>query len=295
MKSIAKDPQRWKNEAAHELYRYLDSAGAAGPAFAIATKLQENAEGRRKLVDQRLLSSLGRDRYAVTTGTGGLVALNVSGQPMRSLDALQGLPIDSLDASGTEIFDLTPLRGMRLQSLNVSKTKLGNIVPLQGMPLRRLVLDYAPLNNIAPLKGAPLEFLSLEGTKVYDFTVVKGMPLKSLNLKNTVMTNLNVLQGTALESLNLSGTFISDLSHLQGAPLKELDLRNCRKLADYRAVLSLPNLEKFSCDVLPKELVALRQSKTLQTIEADVVPGEGYQGARPVATFWADYDAKAAR
>ena len=76
--------------------------------------------------------------------------------------------------------------------------------------------------------------------------------------------------------------------------MKELNLRNCKKLADLRPVLSLPNLEKLSCDAVSKELAAgLRQRKSLQTIEADVFPGEGYQGARPAANFWADYDAKA--
>ncbi len=293
LKTMAKDPQRWKNEAAHDLFRYLESAGASGPAFSIAAKLQENAEGRRKLVDQRLLGVLGKDHYTVTTVAGGLVVLSVAGQPVRSLDALRGLPIDSVDASGTAITDAEALRLMRLQSLNLSNTKLSNVTALQGMPLRKLALDNTPVNNIAPLKGAPLEILSLEGTKVYDFTVVKSMPLRALNLKNTVMTNLNVLQGLPLDSLNLSGTFISDLSPLQGAPLKELDLRHCKKLVDLRPVLTLANLERLSCDLVPKELAALRQSKTLQTIEADAYPGEGYQGARPAATFWADFDAKA--
>lgn len=295
LKPMAKDPQRWKNESAHDLFRYLESAGASGAAFSIAAKLQENAEGRRKLVDQRLLSLLGRDHYSVTTGAGGLVALSVAGQPMRSLDALRGLPIDTLDASGTAITDVDALRGARLQSLNLSNTRLVSVTALQGMPLHKLILDNTPINNIAPLKDAPIEYLSLEGTKAYDFTVVKTMPVKVLNLKNTVMTNLNVLQGVSLESLNLSGTFVSDLSPLQGAPLKELDLRRCKKLVDLRPVINFTALEKLSCDVVPKDLAALKQSKTLQTIEADAFPGEGYQGARPAAQFWMDFDAKAGK
>ena len=34
-----------------------------------------------------------------------------------------------------------------------------------------------------------------------------------------------------------------------------------------------------------------RESATLQSIEADAYPGEGSQGARPVAEFWRAYDA----
>ena len=38
-------------------------------------------------------------------------------------------------------------------------------------------------------------------------------------------------------------------------------------------------------------LFPLRESATLQSIEADAHPGEGAQGARPVADFWHAYDA----
>jgi serine/threonine protein kinase len=293
LKRIAKDPQRWKSEPMNEVFRYLESSGASGPAFSIAAKLQENAEGRRKLVEQRLLTVLGRDKFAATTGPGGQVILSVAGQPLRSLDVVRGLPIDSLDASGTAITDLEPLRGLRLQSLSVANTKVSSLNVLQGMPLRKLVLDNTPVNNIDALKGAPIETLSLEGTKVYIFQVIKEMPIRSLNLRNTVITNLNVLQGVQVEKLNLAGSLIKDLNQLQNSPLKELDVRRCKNLTDMRAVLTMPNLEKFGCDTMPKDLSALRQSKTLQTIEADAAPGEGSQGARPAAQFWADFDAKA--
>ena len=56
-------------------------------------------------------------------------------------------------------------------------------------------------------------------------------------------------------------------------------------------VLTLPRLERLHCDVLPAALHPLRESATLQSIEADAYPGEGSQGARPVADFWRAYDA----
>ena len=275
MKRMAKDPQRWKSEAASELFQYLSSSGASGPAFSIEARLQENAEGRRKMAEQTLLTKLGgRDKFTATTGPGGVVIVSLAGQPLRSLDILRGLQIDSLDVSGTAITDLEPLRGMRLQSLNASNTKIGSVVALKGMPLRKLVLDNSPVQNIDSLKGAPLETLSLEGTKVYTIDVVMEMPLRVLNLKNSLIVNKEFSP------------------KLKGLQVKELDVRRCKNLTDLSAVLTMPNLEKFSCDVMPKDLSALRQSKTLQTIEADVIPGEGSQGARPAAAFWADFDAK---
>ena len=291
MRTIAKDPQRWKNDAAHEVLRYLQSAGASGPALAVVEKIQLNAEARRKAMDQRLLASLGKDRYILSVQEGQL-ALNLANQALRSLDPIRGLQIDSLDLSGTPIENLEPLRAMRLRTLILSNTKALSLTPLQGVPLRKLVLDNTPARDLAPVKAAPLTFLSLEGTKVYDLTPVKGMPLQALNVKNTLVISLAPLRGVPLESLNLAGTPVSDLSPLQGAPLKELNLRNCKKLTNFSPILTLAKLERLSCDVLPKELAGLRESKTLQTIEADVYPGEGYQGARPAAAFWADYDTK---
>ena len=56
-------------------------------------------------------------------------------------------------------------------------------------------------------------------------------------------------------------------------------------------VLTLSRLERLVCDVLPAALLPLRESATLQFIEAKAYPGEGSQGARPVADFWRAYDA----
>ena len=75
------------------------------------------------------------------------------------------------------------------------------------------------------------------------------------------------------------------------APLKDLNLRGCKKLTDFTPVLTLPRLEVLHSDVLPAALLPLRESATLQSIEADAYPGEGSQGARPVADFWRAYDA----
>ena len=77
---------------------------------------------------------------------------------------------------------------------------------------------------------------------------------------------------------------------MRGAPLKELDLRYCRQLTDYTPVLTLGRLERLSCDVLPESLLPLRESATLQSIDADAYPGEAHTGPRPAAEFWKAYD-----
>ena len=55
-------------------------------------------------------------------------------------------------------------------------------------------------------------------------------------------------------------------------------------------MLTLARLERLSCDVLPESLLPLRESATLQSIDADAYPGEAHTGPRPAAEFWKAYD-----
>ncbi len=45
--------------------------------------------------------------------------------------------------------------------------------------------------------------------------------------------------------------------------------------------------------MLPEPLLPLRESQTLQTMDADACPGEAHTGPRPVAESWKAYDAHA--
>jgi len=348
--------ERWKGDAAREVFGHLESVGATGPVLAFGAKLRLSSEERRKLVEQRLSSTLGKGNFVVTVGNDGMVRVNIDGRPIRSLEPLRGLPLDNLNARQTLIADLEPLHGIPLQLLDIYATKVTDLAALQGMPLRSIMLSTTsvsdlsplkgmklryfnigsnreitnlsalagmPLNEIdihatgivlidvlrgmpltkltanlcsavkdwSPLKGAPLESLNLADTKVSDLSFVQGMPLHVLDLANTPVMNLAPLRGLPLESLSLDRAPVTGLSVLRGMALKVLRLRYCKNIADYSPVLTLPLLEVFHCDALPKELLPLRASKTLQIIEAFAYPGEGYVGERPVAEFWRAYDA----
>ena len=242
----------------------------------------------------------------------GLVRVDVSGKPLPSLEPFRGLPIDLLAAAGTLVADLEPLRGMHLQGLNLFNcTKVADLTPLRGMLLRKLLASNTLVRDLSPLAGMPLNVLSIGGANVTDLTPLGGMPLVELfvpgnpNLKDcsplkrhaareTPVVNLAALRGLPLEILSLQRTSITDLSAVQGAPLKEINLRGCNKLTDFSPVLTLSRLEWLTCDVLHRELASLRQSKTLQTIDADAYPGEGAKGPRPIGEFWAAYDAQQA-
>jgi len=184
---------------------------------------------------------------------------------------------------------------MHLAKLSAPHNKqIVDLSPLAGMPLSYLSLMQTQVSRIDVLRGMPLETLLLSGTKVSDLSSLQGMPLRSLTLDATPVSNIRPLRGLPLESVVLGNTSVSDLSPLTGAPLKELNLSGCKKLTDYTPVLTLARLERLSCDVLPAELLPLRGSKTLQSIDADAYPGEAHTGPRPAAEFWQACDAHAA-
>ena len=355
--AAAPEAERWKSDAAREVFAHLQTVEATGPTLAFSGKLKLGAAERLKLADERLLTSLGKANYIISVENDGLVALSLKHKPLisRSLEVLRGLPIDSLDADSTLVTDFEPLRGMHLQTLSVvgciklsdlsplrgmplrslkikqtrvrdlsplsgmkltnldaSATQISDLTPLAGMPLTELIVNSSTISRIealrgmplvrvnlggtnvsdfSPLKDSPIQVLDLTGTKVSDLSFAEGMPLRSLRLFATSVSDIRALRGLPLESLDLFGTQVSDLTPFQGAPLKDLNLRGCKKITDYTPVLTLPRLERLQCDVLPAALLPLRESATLQSIEADAYPGEGSQGTRPVAEFWRAYDA----
>ena len=217
--------------------------------------------------------------------------LNIEGAPVRDLSPLAGMSLSFLNIRETSVTDLTPLYGMPLTTLSISSTAVLRVDALRGMPLVNLDAAKTKIADFSPLKGAPLESLVIFGTKVSDLSFLDGMPLRNVDVGQSLVTDISVLRGRPLENLSLGLTAITDLKPLQGSPVKDLNLRGCKKLTDYTPVLTLPRLEVLHCDVLPAALLPLRESANLQSIEADAYPGEGAQGARPVADFWRAYDA----
>ncbi len=149
-----------------------------------------------------------------------------------------------------------------------------------------------PLRSLLQVRGVPFDHLDASNTPITEIEPLRGMRLLALTLANTKVTDLAPLRGMPLVQLDASGTNISDLSPLKGMPLKDLRLRGCKKITDFSAILTLAQLERLTCDAFPKQLLPLRQNKTLQIIDAETYAGEPADGPRPVAAFWAAYDAR---
>jgi Leucine-rich repeat (LRR) protein len=155
-------------------------------------------------------------------GTVAAIAFDYGAVHVRWLDALRGIPLESLNCSGCPISDLGPLRGMPLTTLYTGHTAVADLTPLIGMPLAKLGIQGTKVRDLSPLKGMKLRELCLDGTAVADLSALDGMPLTLFRCPNTKVADVAPLKGMLIEELEISGTAVSDLSPLRGMPLKVL-------------------------------------------------------------------------
>ena len=119
------------------------------------------------------------------------------------------------------------------------------------------------------------------------------MPITDLEISETPVDDISPLRGMRIEMLNMRDTKIRDLSPLRGMPIVKLYLQAIPKDTDVAPLLDLPKLQQLVLSAGQKNLHLLRNHPTLQQIQ--ISPG-GYSADkfRPVAEFWADYDAQQA-
>jgi tetratricopeptide (TPR) repeat protein len=305
---------RWTSERIAGLAAYLEEVGATGSLVALAAKLKLGAEARRQLVEKRVGQWLGEKAKFSCKVTGeNLIDLNLRDLPIDTLEPLRGLPLDRLDLGGTRVTDLSPLRGMKLTMLNLDRTKVADISPLAGMPMRDFTSSSSgSIHDFTPLRGAPLErFFSGHG-ELGDLSFLAGAPLKvvvameahissleafrdapleNLNIWGNRISDLSPLRSQALTSLFIHGNSISDLRPLRGLPITDLSISG-NPIADFSPLLDLPTLEVLHVNAPMEKLAVLRQHPTLKVIH---IGGPGVGGPlRPVAEFWAEYDAQQA-
>jgi len=226
------------------------------------------------------------------------------------LTPLAGLPLRYLHLDNTAVTDLTPLQGMRLELLNASYTKVGSLEPIKGMPLRFLWLDHCTevsdlrpfhgmsltnflvtdsrVRDFSPLQGLPLQSLSLARNKISNLAFLAGSTVRDLTLQDNPITDLTPLHGLPLVSLSIPATSVRDLSPLIGAPLKQLVMNHCPNTTDLAPLLKIQSLERLQISKGNPMLSVLRNHPGIQTIQLYT----GTEGSnRPVAEFWAEYDA----
>ena len=94
------------------------------------------------------------------------------------------------------------------------------------------------------------------------------------------------LAGMPLADLDFTGGF-TDLSTLVGLPLSNLSVDQC-SIRDFTPLLRIPILESLATSAAIDKLLPLRAHPGLKQIKLGNAP------YRPVAEFWAAYDAEQA-
>ena len=207
---------------------------------------------------------------------------------VKSIDALKGLPLRSVDLGMTEVSDISPLA---------------------GMPLRRLILENTPVSDISVIKGMPLEVLYLQNTKVTDISIVAGMPLRELNLLNVPVSDLTQIAELPLETLWIPRTKVTDLSPLAGRTLVSLDVQ-ATEVSDLSPLSDMMTLRRLNIantpvtDLTPlKGLKLERITLTPETITSgmevlrdmssltQILTSMYTETRQSAAEFWQKYDA----
>jgi internalin A len=218
------------------------------------------------------------------------------------------------DIVGAELFEsgvksIGALRGLPLRSIDLGMTEVTDISPLEGMPLERVILEDTTVDDISVLKGMQLEVLYLQNTKVADLSVLEGMPLRELNLMNVPVDDLTTIAKLPLQTLWIPGTQVTDISPLKGKSLVSLDIEDT-KVPSIDALAGMTSLKRLNIantpvtDVSPlKGLKLERITVTPGTVTSGMevlrdmpslgqilttMAGESRQSA---AEFWQKYDA----
>ncbi len=147
---------------------------------------------------------------------------------LESLDALRGMPIESLICPRGKLTDVEALRGMPLRVLDLDLNSIRDISPLKGMPLESLSLSFNPIGDMSPLQRAPLIHLNIISCGLTDIEVISGLNLKELTCGMNNLTDLKPLRNMKLEELGANMNQISDLSPLRDMPLQQLSIGNNR-------------------------------------------------------------------
>ena len=295
----------WPQDSARHLWDHLDKVDASAEVVALSTKLKLSANENETLVRKRLEQWLGKGKGKVDLDKTGRVRVDFQKLPIGTADPLLGLPIDDLDISYTRIATVDKISEMKLIRLSIQSTKIANLSPVRGMLLREILLDRTEISDLSPLSEAPLEVMSCSELYGIDLSPLRRAPLRVVNISRTSTVDLSFLSAAPIEDLQAYSNQISDLTPLQGKQLKVLSissnkvrdlspLRGCpivmlvvhgNPLKDLTPLLDLPKLERLRISKLGKLLEPLRQHPSLKLIAYD---DETY---RPVAKFWAEYDA----
>jgi serine/threonine protein kinase len=250
---------------------------------------------------------------------------------IKDLSPLKGMRLIELNIKETQASDLSPLAGMPLKSLILDSTKVADLGPLEGLPLEKLSADKHSsftIRDLSPLEGMPLKSLKLMGQQPYslsplqgmrlqlfnnwdgpplDLSPLRGMPLKVVSANSEDFSPLQemdlsffestrpsdqaiqTMAGLQSKSMLINGSAIKNIAPLANVRCKILHLQHCGQLRDLSPMRECAGLEELVITGCPGSPEPLRGHPTLKRISFS---RDQTVNIRPVAEFWAEYDAK---
>ena len=152
-----------------------------------------------------------------------LNALDLSGNPVREIRHLRGMPLNRLFLENTMVESLIDLVDANLVELRLNGSPVRSLKGLEGQPLENLYAVGTRISDIKPLKNSQLRQLWLTESPISDFSPLSGLPLISLTAHRTLLEDLSFVRELPLiQRLHIGETLVSDLTPLAGLNLTRL-------------------------------------------------------------------------
>ena len=146
---------------------------------------------------------------------GKVIAAEFPNCGLKDLSPLRGLSLQALDLSGNPVREIRHLRGMPLTRLFLEYTLVESLEDLKDAKLVELRLNGSPVKSLKGLEGQPLENLYAVGTQVNNISALAGSNLRQLWLTESPISDLSPLAGLPLVSLTVHRTLVEDLSFVR--------------------------------------------------------------------------------
>ncbi len=174
-----------------------------------------------------------------------LQALDLSGNPVREIRHLRGMPLNRLFLEYTLVESLEELREANLVELRLNGSPVRSLAGLEGQPLENLYAVGTQINNISALANSNLRQLWLTESPVSDFSPLEGLPLLSLTAHRTLVEDLSFVRKLpVIQRLHIGETLIEDLTPLRGLNLTRLVFTPSRIKHGIEIVRGLSNLRE---------------------------------------------------
>jgi serine/threonine protein kinase len=258
--------------ALYMLLDLLNSEGRGYQAAPLAARLGPNqktlsALGKARVESWRKLPNFDKVRAEDRINNGDK-NVNASWLPIKELDWLHSLPVETLNLDHTQVSDLSALVGLHLKEFHAANTDVADLKPLHSLQVHLVSLnDCKWVADFSPLVGLPLDYFEANNTNLHDLGFLQNDPIRSVSVSGTDIKSLAPLNGKSCWRIVVANCRdLVDVAALQGMPLRELNLENCVGITDVGFLTSCPELEKVTVPRGAKNIDALVSLKKLRSI-----------------------------